>query len=117
MHLSEYPQAIAHQQRRVKATKATRDEIERQIARLKNSLEKVIAFDKELKNEPQRKTGLFDLMEGDTDLQKALSSLTEIQESLTDAEIELTLLLNQFTLEKLFIRQEIATLESQNATN
>ncbi len=71
----------------------------------------VIAFNKELKNEQQRKTKRLELKQ-EPDYLQVKAALIEATEKRDKTVIQLNLLRNQFSVAKLEARQAIANLES-----
>ena len=71
----------------------------------------VIASNKELKNEQQRKTKRLELKQ-EPDYLQVKAALTEATEKRDREVIQLNLLRNQFSVAKLEARQAIANLES-----
>ena len=74
-------------------------------------IELKIAFNKELKNEQQRKTKRLELKQ-EPDYLQVKAALTEATEKRDREVIQLNLLRNQFSVAKLEARQAIANLES-----
>ncbi|MBD2156207.1 hypothetical protein [Leptolyngbya sp. FACHB-16] len=114
MKLSDFPGAIAALQQVVRTAKDCRDQTENRLARLKLRVEYAVAFDSDLKNDNQRKAKLGELM-STAEMEEAVTSLNKAQDTVAQAEIELTLMLNQFSVAKLETRQAIATIEMQTA--
>lgn len=116
MQLFEFPSAIANLQHVVRVAKHTRDMAESRLTSLKSRAEYAVAFDSDLKNDAQRKAKLAELM-GTTDIEQAQIAFEAMQATVTEAEIELGLLLNEFGVAKLMERRAIATIEMQTATH
>jgi hypothetical protein len=74
----------------------------------------VIAFDCDLKNAEQRKSKRMDLIYSNPELASLCSQLAELDYQLEKAEIDLSLIFNQFAIAKLEKRQTIAQLETES---
>lgn len=111
MKLSKYPAAIAsHQQKLLEANKMLEcllSDLEAKEA----EIESAIAFDVELKNDAQRRARKLELIHSIT--YQSLKSLVHNQRITRDTiQIELTQLLNEFSVSKLEVREKIANLET-----
>ena len=115
MQLQDYPTAIADKQRELVNIRQQLQIAKETITFVLADIERKIAFDRDLKNEAQRKARKTKLMETDQDYIEANTILRQLQDIEAQEDIELGLLLNQFSVLKLQTRQTIATLEAQNA--
>jgi hypothetical protein len=111
MKINQYPEAIAlsaknllKTERSLKGAKFKVDEITAQV-------DAAIAFDIELKNDNQRKAKRAELLQSEC-YADAFTNFRFISEQVEDLQVEHQLLLNQFTVAKLEVRQAIASLEA-----
>ena len=115
MQLQNYPTAIAEKQRQLLSIQQQLRVAKETVAFALSGIERKIAFDDTLKNEAQRKAKKKALTETDIDYIEANTALRRLEEVSAEQDIELGLLLNQFSVLKLEARQEIASLEAQSA--
>lgn len=115
MQLQDYPTAIADKQRELLNIRQQLRIAKETITFMLADIDRKIAFDGDLKNEAQRKAKKTKLMETDLDYIEANTTLRQLQDIEAQEDIELGLLLNQFSVLKLQTRQATASLESQNA--
>lgn len=113
MKLNEYPTAIAAASRELVTAKAKRDEMEQAVSDRRTLLECQVAFDKELKNEAQRKAALAEQLMEDSTLNRAIVATRDVQMAVAEAGIVLTQLENEFSVAKINARHETAVLETQ----
>lgn len=115
MTLADYPAAIATQQIKLvnlrKDLRICQEEQKRLIAAIKGK----VANDSELKNDTQRKARESELMQSDEDLQLNQRILNELQDDIAVEEINLDLLVNQFSVLKIEVRERTASLMVQAA--
>lgn len=112
MKLIQYPQAIAETERQLlKATQALRA-AQAELDQLNAAIDSEIANNSELKNDAQRKAKRSDLMSEQL-YQECLKEWQYQADNRTAVEIELNLLRNQFTVQKLLLRESIALRELQ----
>lgn len=115
MQLNEYPQAIADLQQELLHIDQHLRQARESVAFCLNAIDRAIAFNQELKNDPQRKAKRTDLMERDGDMIQASTQVKRLEDLKAELEIDLSLLRNTFSLLKLERREAIARLESQAA--
>lgn len=113
MYLKQYPNAIANQQTELLELRQTIGQVKTAIASCEAELDRAIAFDAELKNESQRKVKRAELIKADLNLLQLREQLTELEYEHAKAEINLSLLLNQFAIAKLERRRTIAQMETE----
>lgn len=112
--LKDYPQAIAKQQVILLGASQHVRALQEAIAMRTAEIERIVAYDESLTNDVKRKAKRAELMEHmdykamQQDLQVAIDRRAAI-------EIDLNLLLNQFSVLKLEKREAIAQLESHIA--
>lgn len=105
--LSEYPQAIAAAETAVlRAQQAARTLAEKVAAR-KAEFAHVIAFDKSLTNEAQRKGGLAELEQTDGEYLELQAQVQAAKDAVIEAQIEADLQLRLWQAEKLAAEQAI----------
>lgn len=108
MALEDYPEAIAE----VRAAIARCDQhifsLQTDIDHRKARFDHVVAHDKELKNDTQRRATWKEYSNADHQYQGWLALLRNKQEIRTQHEIKLELLRNAFAVAKLQVRQGIA---------
>jgi hypothetical protein len=109
----EYPRAIADvQQEILHVTQLLRQHREGVMFCL-NAIDRVIAFDNDLKNDTQRKTKRAYLMETDPDYIKASNEVKRLEDLKGELDIDLQLYRDTFSVLRLNRREEIARLELQ----
>ena len=114
MEFSTYPNAIYEAQiRHYKAERLER-QLKDKLAEVTNKIDYQIAFHVELKNDAQRKAMRIELM-SHSEYREAIERLRAAEYDLRVAQIELELLVNQFTVAKLEKRELIAAYEQQAA--
>lgn len=108
MLLNEYPELIAQ-------TESEILQIDQRIRSVQNSLsthgvsaDREVAFDDTLKNDTQRKVRRADLLRCNAEYQQILICSQELCDRRERLQIELSLLQNQFTVQKLAARQAVA---------
>ena len=109
--LKEYPVRIAEAEKQIQKLETSRNQFKEVLLYMDADIEAAIAFDKELKNEQQRRTKRLSLRQSPDYLQAKLS-LSRSGEEYTDSVIQLNLLKNQFSVAKLEARLTIANLEA-----
>ncbi|MDY7022693.1 MAG: hypothetical protein SWJ54_15265 [Cyanobacteriota bacterium] len=113
MNLSDYPQAIANVQQELLKVQQRLRTAKETVAFCLSTIDRAIAFDRELKNDAQRKAKRKELLESDSDYIEASQSLSKLEDLQVELEIELGLLRNQFSVLKLDRRESIAQIEAQ----
>lgn len=83
-------------------------ETKSEITVVELAIEKQVAFDKDLKNDGQRKAKRKELLSQDDGYDLLTGKLETDQRAKARAEIRLTLLINQFTVAKIEARGETA---------
>jgi len=86
--------------------------MEIQVARAEIAVDSAVAFDANLKNDVQRKVRRAELLQTEN-YEKLLVALSAARNTATEAEIELNLLLNEFSVAKLETRRATAIIEAQ----
>ena len=114
MYLADFPDAIAHAQTQKQAARLMVENLEGRVTRAEARVDHAIAFDTDLKNDGQRKAKRAELLETE-EFEKLHAALHAARGVVIETEIELGLLLNQFSVAKLEERRAIATLELQAA--
>lgn len=109
--LENLPHAIALQERKVARLREQLKTLKEAIAREEAHIDKMIAFDPDLKNDAQRKARRAELLDESDILRDLRVSINKDEGRLRDAEIDLDLFRNQFTILKLQKREEIAERE------
>lgn len=113
MKLSGYPQAIAELQRQILDFDQSLIALSESVKIFEAEIDKVIAFDANLKNDAQRKARRIELQQTDGDFYQASTMLKQTKEKRDLLAIDLELLRNSFALAKLEKREAIAQLELQ----
>jgi hypothetical protein len=111
MQLSEYPPAIAQAETALVIQKEAVQRYQDELDRVTNAIETEIAFDPNLKNEAQRKSRRFELMQSE-DYCESAAVLRQVQAGEIHMEIHLRLLQNQFSVAKLQARRETGLTEA-----
>jgi predicted GIY-YIG superfamily endonuclease len=114
MHLNEYPQAIADVQKHLNSARLKVRQLKESVAVFESEIEQAIAFNDTLKNDTQRKAKRQELTQTHSDLITYKTQLAKAEAVEVNLEIELQLLLNQFSVLKLERREAIAQLELQS---
>jgi hypothetical protein len=112
MKLSDYPVAIAQQQRLLLQAEQHIRRLQDVLNHITAGIDMAIAFDTDLKNDAQRKARRLELM-ADSEYRKSLANLLIAQDKRTEVEIDLNLLRNQFSALKLEMREAITSRELQ----
>jgi chromosome segregation ATPase len=113
MHLKQYPNTIAAKQTELLELRQRISQVKDEIAERESQIDQVIAFDADLKNDTQRKAKRSERVRTDAELIDLAQQLAELDYQREKAEIELTLLLNKFSIAKLEKRQTIAQMETE----
>ncbi|MGK7895079.1 MAG: hypothetical protein AB4372_16025 [Xenococcus sp. (in: cyanobacteria)] len=111
LKLNQFPNKIAEAETKILGLAHQVTIHKENLSFMDGEIELAIAFNKELKNEQQRKTKRLELKQ-EPDYLQAKASLTEATEKRDKAQIELNLIRNQFSVAKLEMRQKIANLEA-----
>lgn len=109
--LENLPHAIALQERKVARLREQLKTLKEAVAREEAQVDKMIAFDPDLKNDAQRKARRAELLDESDILRDLRISINKDEGRLRDAEIDLDLFRNQFAILKLQKREEIAERE------
>lgn len=112
MKLIDYPAAIAEKQRQFLQTEQRIRRLQDTLNRLTAEIDTEIAFDKELKNDAQRKAKRLELMRS-SEYRRAIANLQITQDERAEIEIDLDLLRNQFSVLRLQLREAIVSREAQ----
>lgn len=111
MHLNQFPKAIHQSQRKLLKTAQTVRRLQENLDSLTAQVDYSIAFDAELKNDAQRKARRAVLCETPEYIE-AVTLLYTAKDKQAELETDHQLLLNQFTVAKLQIREAIASKEA-----
>src|SRR5579883_3012433 len=108
LELRDYPELIAEKELALLR-------LDRQITRDKNALESAIneiereiAFDEELRNDHQRRAKKHEMLTSQAWYEELTARIAETEGEIRRMSIELNLLRNQFSLEKLLLRERVA---------
>ncbi|MDX2239689.1 MAG: hypothetical protein NW224_03295 [Leptolyngbyaceae cyanobacterium bins.302] len=112
MKLIDYPVAIAEKQRQLLQTEQHIRRLQDIVNRLVAEIDTAIAFDRDLKNDAQRKAKRLELMSA-PDYRRAATNLQITLDERAEIEIDMALLRNQFSVLKLQLREAIAARELQ----
>lgn len=115
MQLNQYPKAIAAQQTRILNMRKDLRLAEDTQKTLMTGIKRSVAIDSSLKNDTMRKAAELELMQDDLDLQMNIATLAELKEAIALEEIALELLLNEFTVQKIEVRERTAMMSAQAA--
>ena len=110
-NLNQFPNKIAEAETKILGLDRQVAIHKENISFMDGEIELQIASNKELKNEQQRKTKRLELRQ-QPDYLQAKAELTEATEKRDKAQIDLNLIRNQFSVAKLEMRQQIASLEA-----
>ena len=107
MELNSFPKAIANLQTQIMYLDREIQQHKESIAFHLSSIDKTIAFNKELKNEAQRKAKRAQLIETDPDYTSALYKMRQTTEKREELAIELELHRNLFSVAKIEARAAV----------
>jgi hypothetical protein len=116
MRLTEYPEAIAKVQRELFEVEQQVCQNQEVLNRFAARVDAMIAFDKSLTNDPQRKARRFEVLEEKAEYQKVWGALQALKVRQRNLEIDLQLLLNELEVKKLMRQTAIVRLQVQAAT-
>lgn len=106
--LDEYPHAIAKAQTYITNLEQDIAATKAEITVVEQTIDQQVAFDKELKNDGQRKAKRKDLLAQDPGYDLLTGRLDSTKRTRSRAEIRLNLLINQFTVAKIEARAATA---------
>lgn len=107
MKLNQYPAAIAVAAQRVNELDSQITAITQLINRLEGNADKVAAFEPDLKNENQRKSRRFEVLQTNLEYQRAVDTLIQLTAEKANAFTHLDYMRNQFSVAKLEARLEL----------
>lgn len=116
MKLNEYPAAIAQVQRQILTLDQRLIGLQETVSFMAMEVEKRVIADGSLTNDTKRKARRLELQQSDPDFYRASIDLKEAQAKREGLEIDLQLLLNQFSVLKLEERRAIAMMELHIST-
>ncbi len=108
LRLGQYPAAIAQAAEAVNQVEHQMNEVRLHIARLEGNADMVVAFETALKNENQRKARRFEVLQVNSEYQRALDALNRLATEKANALARLEHLRNEFSVAKLEARLAIA---------
>lgn len=108
LHLSQYPTAIAQAAEAVNALDHQIAEVRHHLSRLEGNADMVVAFEANLRNENQRKARRFEVLQANSEYQRAMDALTRLSTDKANALARLEHLRNEFSVAKLEARLAIA---------
>jgi hypothetical protein len=106
--LSQYPAAIAQAAQSVNEIDKQLAAVQLLINRIEGYADKTSAFEPELKNDSQRKSRRFELLQVNLEYQQALNTWMRLNAERANAVAHLEYLRNQFSVAKLETRLAIA---------
>lgn len=110
--LSKYPDLIAQFQKSILRKDQQIRAVERQIEPMILDAEKIVYFDLELKNESQRKVRRAEILDT-SDYLEAQQTFEQLKDERTELLIELERVRDHFSVTKLRLREQIASLEGE----
>jgi multidrug resistance efflux pump len=116
MKLSDYPIAIAQAQRQILTLDQQLIGLQETVSVLVMEVEKRVIADGSLTNDTKRKARRLELQQVDPDFYRASIDLKKAQAKREALEIDLQLLLNQFSVLKLEEKRAIAVMELHSST-
>ena len=114
LNLLEFPEKIANHRRQLLAASQNVRALQEALVTKTAKIDHLVAHDETLTNDTKRKARRAELMD-DADYKALLSDLQIATDKRTEIEINLSLLLDQFSVLKLEKREGIARLEVQAA--
>ncbi|NJP12220.1 MAG: hypothetical protein HC866_24430 [Leptolyngbyaceae cyanobacterium RU_5_1] len=108
LSLSQYPGAIAQACQAVNEIEHQIAEVRQHIARLEGNADMVVAFEANLKNDNQRRARRFEVLQVNTEYQRAYDALNRLTTEKANAAARLEHLRNEFSVAKLETRLAIA---------
>jgi hypothetical protein len=110
--LRQYPDQIAQLQKSILRKDQQIRAVERQIEPMILEAEKIVYFDPELKNESQRKVRRAEILDT-SDYLEAQQTFEQLKDERTELLIELERVRDHFSVTKLRLREQIASLEGE----
>jgi hypothetical protein len=110
--LRQYPDQIAQLQKNILRKDQQLRAVERQVEQMILDAEKIVYFDPELKNESQRKVQRAEVLDT-ADYLEAQQTFEQLKDERTELLIELERVRNHFSVTKLRLREQIASLEGE----
>jgi hypothetical protein len=112
MQLSNFPHAIATAQQKLLNLGRDITIVRNALLLEENSIDQAIAFSSDFKNDNQRKTAKAQMLNESNLYQSMSKQLADLTERYNQADINLQLVKNNFTVAKLETRERIAKLET-----
>ena len=116
MHLSQYPQAIANLQSQLFDLELQLEQTQAMLKQIESEIDLNIAFNKELRNDSQRKAAKQQQLDEHLHYWEQQEILSQTKAKREQVHIELGLRRNEFSVIKLERREAIAKLELQAAS-
>ncbi|NJN13187.1 MAG: hypothetical protein HC815_36815 [Richelia sp. RM1_1_1] len=116
MNLNEYPQLIAKLQTQLFNLDFAVEQAQTTLKQIEAEIDSNIAFDKELRNDSQRKAARITMLDDHPNYWEQQEILSQIRAKREQVYIELGLRRNEFSVLKLERREAIARLELQAAS-
>jgi len=110
LSLNDYPHEIARVRTAIARLDRTIASVEYAIARIDLAIENTVAMNPNLKNDTQRRAKRGELRSSNPELRAYQEQLTRAREKRTRKEIQLEMLRNTFSIAKLQLRHEIASM-------
>lgn len=116
MNLNEYPQAIAKLQTQLCNLDFAVEQAQATLKQIEAEIDSNIAFDKELRNDSQRKAARITMLDNHSNYWEQQEILSQVKAKREQVYIELGLRRNEFSVLKLERREAIARLELQTVS-
>lgn len=112
LKLEKYPIQIAELSKELVKVQNQQRRLSETLALIDNQIDRAIAFDTDLKNDSQRKAKAKELREESSQRAELLTQLQELSDRIRLLEIDIEYYRNEYRLQTLLLRQEVARLES-----
>ena len=111
LELRDYPELIAEKELAVLRLERQRDRDKSSLEAAINAIDREIAFDENLKNDHQRRARRHEMLTSQAWFEELTERIERTEVEIRKLVIELNLLRNQFSIEKLLLRERVALSE------
>lgn len=111
LELRDYPELIAEKELAVLRLERQRDRDKNSLESAINAIDREVAFDENLKNDHQRRARRHEILTSQAWHEELTERIDRTEAEIRKAVIELNLLRNQFSIEKLLLRERVALSE------
>lgn len=111
LELRDYPELIAEKELAILRLERQRDRDKSSLEAAINAIDREIAFDENLKNDHQRRAKKHTMLTEQAWYEELTERIDHTEAQIRRLVIELNLLRNQFSIEKLLLRERVALSE------